>query len=224
MPSRRCARSRRATTIRQAPAGRSTKAATASSSPRAPACWCSKSSTMLVAEAPRSSPSWPAMARPPTRTTSPCRRRAARAEPAPRGWRSARPACSRRDRPRQRSRHLDARGRPGRAGGLPDGLRRACPDGLDQRHQGRHRPHAWRGRRHQRRRGNLRHARWLRATHAQSRRSLARGRRARLHAGQGEVARGARRAGECLRLWRPELGARPAPLGRSVSNDRAAPR
>ena len=96
-PLPRCAPCRRATTIRRARAGRSMRAATGSSSPRAPACSCSKSSTTPAGAAPRSSPSCAATARPPTRTTSPCPRRAARAESAP----PARPGQGRHGRPEE---------------------------------------------------------------------------------------------------------------------------
>ena len=125
--SARCARCPPATTIRPAPPGRSTTAATASSSARAAA--------MLVLEeleprparaAPSRWPSWSATARPPTPSTSPCRRRAAAAR-----VRAARGALAKAglraddDRPRQRPCHVHAGRRQGRARGVPDDPRRA---------------------------------------------------------------------------------------------------
>ena len=117
-------------------------------------------------------------------------------------------------RPRQRPCHVHAGGRPGRARGVQDDLRRARAEGVDHGDQGRHRPHARRGRRHRRGRDDLRDARRLRAADAQPRRPVAGDGRSRLHAADGAVARHARRAGQRLRLRRPELRARLPSLGR----------
>ena len=53
---------RPATTIRRRRRGRSTAIATVSCWARAPACWCSRNSTMRGPAAPRSMPNWPASA------------------------------------------------------------------------------------------------------------------------------------------------------------------
>ena len=57
------------TTRRTRPRAPMTRTATASSSPAAPACWCSKSSSTPRRAARRSTPRSPATARPPTATT-----------------------------------------------------------------------------------------------------------------------------------------------------------
>ena len=90
--SRPCARCRRATTTRPAPAGRSTAGVTASSSPRARRRSSWRSWDTPEAAARGSTRRSAAMPRPPTPTTSRRPRPAAPAPCVPRGGRSSRPA------------------------------------------------------------------------------------------------------------------------------------
>ena len=163
-----------------------------------------------------------ATAPPPTRTTSRCLRRAARAESAPPGvaLAKARHAARRRSTSSVPTRRRTPEGDPAELEAFRTIFGEHAPQGLDHGHQGRDRPHAGCRGRYRRDRHDLSDARRLRAAHAEPGRSGAADRRSRLHATQVALARHARRAGQCLWLRWPELGAAHPALGRVVSDQR----